>query len=121
MQDLDKALKALPKDPIAAASVSRERRMAFPPGLVEAVAQLLFEFWERQAELDRVRRATKWENLPPKFQTAWIKITQIALEMASTVILTDAKEYLDRSNGDMGAAFARAITRYAQEILKVNL
>lgn len=103
------------------ASRGRPQSMALPPGLVEESARILFEFWEREAEKQGHRRATQWEKLPPQFQVAWLGITRVVLEMSTKVLLNDIDTYLDSSNGDMGAAFSRAVRRYAEQVLQAPI
>lgn len=125
MQDFAEALNAIPVDNVKGVSAppggQSQASMALPPGLVEEVARVLFEFWEQHIEAHGGRKALRWEQLPPKYQMAWIKISHIVLEMATRVIMTDAYRFLDASNGDMGAAFARALKRYVEVVLQSDL
>ena len=123
-QNLTKALGAIPKDrdpPFSSAEGRRKAKMALPPGLVEEAAKMLFAFWEDQADAEKRRRPIHWEQLAPQYQVAWLEITRITLEMTISVMMTDIHRYLDGSNGDMGAAFSRALRRYAEEVLNTKI
>jgi hypothetical protein len=95
--------------------------MSLPPGLVEEAAQIVFEFWERNAAKERGVEPIKWQNLMPRYQSMWIRIVRVILEMTTSVLLTDIHRFLEASNGDLGSAFARALRRYAAEELNTKI
>lgn len=96
--------------------------MVLPPGLCEEAARIIFDYWERNAQTERGTPPIAWEALAHRYQVMWISITRLALEMAIMVVLSDQHRFLDDpANGDMGAAYARAAARYAEQILCFNL
>lgn len=103
------------------ATVFAPETMTLPPGLSEEAARIIFEFWERNAEAERGHKPLLWEELPPRYQILWIGIARIVLEMAVTVLLSDIHRFFEDSNGDMGAAFAKALRRYAEIALSTKI
>ena len=95
--------------------------MRLPPLVIDEAAKIIFEFWERHAQARNGQEMIYWENLESKYQFMWREITRLVLEMLASVLMTDAYHYLEASNGDMGAAFARALRRYAQEVLEFTI
>jgi hypothetical protein len=91
--------------------------MRLPPVLITEACKIIFEYWERQAAAQAQVRPFRWEELTPEYQSKWRAIVSVALEMGITVILNDAMHVLDQSNGDMGAAYAKALRRYKRERL----
>ena len=91
--------------------------MKLPDGLAVEAAIIIFEFWEANSNTKPIR----WEELPTRFQRMWIEITRVVLEMGLAVTMTDIHRYFEASNGDMGAAFAKALRRYAAEILETDI
>jgi len=96
-------------------------RMRLPPGLREAIAQMIYEFWQKHHAETKGGNYVPWEKVPPKYQLLWLHVTQLALELALTVVLSDVRRFLENSNGDMGAAFAKALGRYIRDILDTDL
>ncbi len=118
--------EALAQDQVAGVPASEpgaQAGMALPPGLLEEVARLFCEFWERHraSESGGRHQPLRWEQIPPRYQMAWLKVSRIALEMTIKVVLGEAHHYLDQSNGDMGAAFARALRRYSEHVLNLKI
>ena len=96
--------------------------MDLPPLLVEEVARLIFDFWEREAaRANPKQKIIRWDQLGLRYQTKWTEITRIGLEMFTTVMLSDIHRFLRASNGDMGEAFASALRRYARTVLNYEL
>lgn len=120
-RNLSEALGAIPKTSQPAVPQAGRTEMALPPGLVEEAARILYEFWEREAEKAQARKAIPWELTQPRYQVAWISITRVVLQMSVSVLLNDLNHFLDTSNGDMGAAFSRALQRYAATVLQTAL
>jgi hypothetical protein len=112
-----------PKPSLSQTPAPRARigEMRLPPGLCEEAAIMLFDFWEKQGAASRATKPTQWHEIAPRYQMMWIQITRIVLEMAVTVVLSDAHRFLDDSNGDMGAAFAKALRRYSAEVLNSHI
>lgn len=96
-------------------------KMALPPGLCEEAAKMIFDFWEMNAARTHRRAPLAWTQLQPIHQTMWVEITHIVIDMAYHILLRDLHRFLDQSNGDMGAAFARALQRYARDILNTQI
>jgi hypothetical protein len=94
--------------------------MRLPPVLIEEAAKLIFEFWERHAAQTQGVAPVAWEQLAPAYKALWRDIVSIALEMGVSVVLRDAVQTLDQSNGDMGGAFAKALKRYMRERLDIE-
>lgn len=86
--------------------------MILPPGVCEEAAKILHEFWETNSS--NPERRILWADLDPRYQVLWVKITRIILVMYTNILLTDIHRFLNRSNGDLGAAFAKALRRYAR-------
>lgn len=91
--------------------------MRLPPGLREEAAAIIYEFWCRHDGEKRGATFVPWEKVPRHYQMLWVGIMQLALEMTVAIVLSDATRFLENSNGDMGAAFAKALKRYASDIL----
>ena len=94
-----------------------ENRMKLPPGVAEESARIFFDFWESNAANAERRERRPWETVSPQHRMMWVQITRVALEMYTSILLTDIHKFLNQSNGDLGAAFARALRRYAKTIL----
>jgi hypothetical protein len=90
--------------------------MRLPDGLAQEAARMVFEFWELNSG-----RRMPWEQLPARYQVMWVEIIRVVLEMTVTVQLTDIHRFFEQSNGDMGAAFARALRRYASEVMNTKI
>ena len=120
-----KATQKRDQDPVtpvpAKAKATSTKRIKLPPGLPEEAAKIIYEFWARYDADKRKGQFVPWERVPPPFQRMWVQITQLILEMAVTVILSDANRFLENSNGDMGVAFGKALRRYASEILELTI
>ena len=99
----------------------RPEGMNLLPGLCQETAKILYEFWESNAAMAERRNRRPWIHLDPGSQALWLQITRVVLEMHTSVLLTDVHRFLNKSNGDMGAAFARALRRYAKEILNTQI
>lgn len=82
---------------------------------------LFFDLYEEQRAIAQKVPPIPWAKLQPRFQLMWLRITGIVMEMAITVIMADAVHFLENSNGDLGAAFAKALRRYADEVLDTKL
>lgn len=93
--------------------------MRLPPILIEEAAKLIFEYWEQRAAQTQGITPLLWTQLSPAYQSEWRDIVSAALEMGISVIMRDAVQTLDQSNGDMGGAFAKALKRYMRERLDI--
>lgn len=80
-----------------------------------------YEFWARHDCQKRKVTFVPWEKVPPQYREMWLGITTLALEMGITVVLDDAHRFLHASNGDLGAAFAKALGRYTSDVLALQL
>lgn len=107
-----------PPHPVAALSEAQKNdrwgKIKLPQLLCDEAALIMFDFWERQKPLEH---QLLWSQLSPAFQTIWRQAARVALEMGATVILEDAIHFVDKTNGDMGGAYAKAIRRYINERL----
>ncbi len=95
--------------------------MTLPPGVCEEAARICYDFWETNAAAAERRERIAWEHIAPHYQMMWLKITRVILEMHTAILLTDIHKFLNQSNGDMGAAFARALRRYAKTFLNTTI
>lgn len=91
--------------------------MRLPEELIREAAIIVFEFWQQHSP----QPPLSWDKLPSRYQVMWLEITRVILEMTVSVQLTDVHRYFEQSNGDMGAAFASALRRYAAEILNTRI
>lgn len=91
-----------------------KKPITVPPILIDDAAGLILDMLEMRKHPDQRMRI---DQLKPGDQALFRDIAQVVLEMGVTVILSDAIQYLDNSNGDMGAAFGRALRRYIHERL----
>ena len=96
-------------------------KMALPPGLCEEAAKILFNFWEMNRAKSNRQPPLRWEQISPLHRRMWLEITYVVLDMSYTILLSDLRRFLDRSNGDLGAAFVRALERYAHDILNTRI
>ena len=120
--DRDKSMaNGKSKDPIPPVPQAAKGRLRLPPGLVEEAAKMLFDFFEDQGARARKVPPIPWGSLKPRYQMMWLTMTRLVLEMGATVILHEAHAYLEASNGDMGAAFAKALRRYMTDVLGMSL
>lgn len=94
--------------------------MRLPPILIEEATRLIAEAMERHAAAEQGVKPLRWEEFPLPYQAIWRQVVGTALEMGITIILRDAMQYLDHTNGDLGGAFAKALKRYMRERLDVE-
>lgn len=106
------ALKAIPK-------AKAQGRMRLPSVLIEEAAKMVYSHWEGIAARAQNTAPLPWEELGESYRQEWRAIIGINLEMGIGVILKDAVQWLDQSNGDMGGAFSKALRRYMRERLDV--
>ena len=114
---------AVPPVPPATQPIAQKKpKIELPHILIREAAKLIFEYWERHAqERGLVAQPMAWADLSPDYQGRWCGIVSIALEMGIVVIMNDAIQYLDQTNGDMGGAFVKALRRYLRERLRFDL
>jgi hypothetical protein len=105
-----------PPIPFPGQKKTRRGQMNLPSVLIEEAARIIFEYWENNHPTGR--QPVAWDRLHPKYRAMWCDITRVVLEMGITVVLNDATQFLDHTNGDMGGAFAKALKRYRQERLE---
>lgn len=111
-----------PEPPLANGKLAAGQRlepptMRLPEELVREAAIIVFDFWQTHSPQPKIT----WDQLPTRFQIMWLKIIRVVLEMTVSVQLTDIHRFFEHSNGDMGAAFASALRRYAAEILNIRI
>lgn len=82
---------------------------------ITAAAQNAFNIWVKNAR-ESGTPAPDWESVAQGKQAAWIEGQQAAAETITIALLTDLALWAD-DQGDLGAALARAIWRYASEEL----
>lgn len=123
-EDLSASLRRRqnPQQAVSQTSAAQtENRMKLPPGVAEETARILFDFWETNAANAERRERRQWETVSPQHRMMWVQISRVVLEMYTSILLTDVHKFLNQSNGDMGAAFARALRRYAKTILNTAI
>ena len=105
------------ENPIAALPEETSGRVTptFMPILVEEAAQIVFDYWEREAVKQNGSQLIGWRDLDPKYQVMWCRIIEVIIKMGATVVLTDAMHYIRSHNGDIGNAMATAVASYAHE------
>lgn len=91
--------------------------MELPGGspTITTAAKFAFEAWIMRAQATGTK-APNWENLSQETREAWIESQQAAAETVAVAMLTDLAIWAD-TQGDLGAALARAVWRYAREEL----
>lgn len=96
-----------------------QRNMMDIPGgnpTTTAAARLAFSAWVERSRKEG-KAAPNWEDIAPATRAAWIASQQLAAETVTIALLTDLALWAD-VQGDLGAALARAVWRYASEELK---
>lgn len=86
--------------------------------MITEACKIIFEHMERYAAAHQGVEPLRWEECSPDYQAVWSDCVAVALEMGVSVILNDAMDVLDHSNGDMGGAYAKALRRYMRERLE---
>lgn len=83
--------------------------------MCDEAAMIMFDHWER---LKPPAKQMLWTQIGPHYQDVWRQAARITLEMGVTIILEDAIQFVDKTNGDMGGAYAKALRRYITERLE---
>lgn len=94
--------------------------MQLPLILIEEAARIVFSHWEGIAARTQNVPPVSWDDLEESYRQEWRNIIGTVLEMGIGVILKDAVQFLDQSNGDMGGAFAKALRRYMRDRLNIQ-
>jgi predicted TIM-barrel fold metal-dependent hydrolase len=105
----------------AVQAIPQASRVKMPPRLTAEAARLQYEFWARhEAEIKKIQMRP-FNQIPTDYERRWLEITHIVQELTVTVVLWDAMEFLEQSNGDLGAAIAKGLRRYARDVLNFEI